>query len=97
MAVMILDQVTKEELIKEVTDKLLHEIAKVLDQKNTEAANDKEWLTANEVKGLLKISHTTLWIWSKKGIIKSHKISGRLRYKRSEVLTALKKKEYKAG
>jgi hypothetical protein len=97
MAVMILDQVTKEELIKEVTDKLLQEIAKVLDKKTTDAANDKEWLTANEVKGLLKISHTTLWNWSRRGIVKSHKISGRLRYKRSEVLTALKRKEYKAG
>ncbi|MBK7304979.1 MAG: helix-turn-helix domain-containing protein [Saprospiraceae bacterium] len=55
----------------------------------------KEWLTAKDVCALLKISHTTLHDWSRKGILKKNKIGNRIRYRHDEVLESLTKIESK--
>ena len=44
-----------------------------------------ELLTREETAKYLKISLTTLWHWSKKGILPSYGIGNRVFYKRSEV------------
>ncbi len=93
---MHIEVITKKDL-ELLSEKIISEVVKAIDSSKEQTANEKELLTAKEVQDTLKISHTTLWNWSRKGIIKTHKIAGRLRYKRSEVLTALKRKEYKAG
>ncbi|MBK6699927.1 MAG: helix-turn-helix domain-containing protein [Saprospiraceae bacterium] len=54
----------------------------------------KEWLTANEVCDLLKISLTTLHDWSWKGSLKKHKIGGRIRFRHDEVLESLTRVEF---
>jgi len=49
-----------------------------------------EFITRNQTAQILGISLPTLNEWSKKGIIKSYKISTRVRYKREEVLQSVK-------
>ena len=93
---MQIEVITKQDL-ERLSEKIIAEVVKAIDNNKEKAAYEKELLTAKEVQDTLKISHTTLWSWSRKGIIQTHKIAGRLRYKRSEVLKALKRKEYKAG
>ncbi len=49
------------------------------------ASSDNEWLTREEVKGLLKISYTTLWKYNRNGILKAKKIGSRVYYSRTEL------------
>ena len=44
-----------------------------------------ELLTREETAEYLKISLTTLWHWSKKGILPSYGIGNRVYYKRTEI------------
>ena len=48
-----------------------------------------ELLTRSECSKILKINLTTLWNWTKQGKLVSYSISGRVYYKRSEVLESL--------
>lgn len=49
-----------------------------------------EFLTRKETAKLLTVSLPTLSEWTKRGLITGYRISCRVRYKRSEVETALK-------
>ena len=49
-----------------------------------------EFLTRKQTAELLSISLPTLSEWTKKGLVTGYRISCRVRYKRSEVETALK-------
>jgi len=44
-----------------------------------------EYLTRNEVAELLKINLSSVHNWTKKGILTSYQIGGRVYYKRSEI------------
>ena len=48
-----------------------------------------ELLTRTETAKLLKINISTLYLWTKKGLLKSYGISGKVYYKRSEVESVL--------
>jgi len=48
-----------------------------------------ELLSRKEVAVMLKISMTTLYHWTKNGLLKSYKIGNRVLYKRSEVESAV--------
>ncbi|WP_299160099.1 helix-turn-helix domain-containing protein [uncultured Eudoraea sp.] len=48
-----------------------------------------ELLTREETAEYLKISLSTLWHWSKKGILPSYGIGNRVYYKRIEIEEAL--------
>lgn len=50
----------------------------------------KELLTRKQTAELLNINSATLWRYTKKGKLISHGIGGRVYYKRSEVLEAVK-------
>lgn len=50
---------------------------------------EADFLTRQQTAKLLKISLPTLHKWTKQGRLKSYKISGRVRYKRSEVSQSL--------
>lgn len=91
---MQIEVITKQDL-ERFSERIIAEVIKAIDGTKEQTNNEQELLTGKEVQAVLKISHTTLWSWSRKGIIKTHFISGRRRYKRSEVLAALKRKEYK--
>ncbi|MFT0156034.1 helix-turn-helix domain-containing protein [Tenacibaculum ascidiaceicola] len=57
--------------------------------KNVQPIIDKDLLTRNEAKDFLNISLPTLNNWTKKGMIKSYGIGGRVYYKKNEILELL--------
>jgi len=66
---------------------LLEKIA-TLEQTVQEVARPaprEEYLTTDEVAGLLKVSKVTLWHWRKKGVIKPRHVGNIKRYLKSEV------------
>jgi len=48
-----------------------------------------ELLTRSQTANFLKINLSTLYLWTKKGLLKSYSISGKVYYKRSEIESAL--------
>ncbi len=54
-------------------------------RENLQPKEPVELLTREETAEYLKISLTTLWQWSKKGILPSYGIGNRVYYKRSEI------------
>lgn len=52
--------------------------------------NQDELLTRESTAKLLSISLVTLWNWTRNDIIPAYRIGNKVRYKKSEVLTALK-------
>lgn len=70
-------------------DGMVRKVESCIKDSHKQQITSKEWLTAKEVCDLLKISHTTLHDWSKKGIIKKHKIGNRIRFRHDEVLESL--------
>lgn len=64
--------------------KQLEELKKSFQPKTAE-----ELLSRKETATLLKINLSSLYGWTKKGLLKSYQISGKVYYKRSEVESAL--------
>ena len=58
-------------------------------KENFQPKEPVELLTREETAQYLKISLSTLWHWSKKGILPSYGIGNRVYYKRSEVESSL--------
>ena len=58
-------------------------------KKNFQPKEPVELLTREETAEYLKISLSTLWHWSRKGILPSYGIGNRVYYKRSEIEKAL--------
>ena len=52
---------------------------------DTPIKDKKEWVTRKEAMAILGVSNPTIIEWGKNGIIPCHKISSRVRYKRSEL------------
>jgi excisionase family DNA binding protein len=73
----------------------LKDLRPSLNNSQKKEITSKEWLTANEVCSILKISQTTLHDWSKKGIIQKHKIGDRIRFRHDEVQESLTRMETK--
>ena len=95
MTDIILTQTTKRELISELRSEILSGISDLLKESREKDLNVKEWLTSKETESLLKISSVTRWSWTNSGILTSHKIGNRLRYRKDDVLKALLRKEPK--
>lgn len=57
---------------------------------NGEPLPETNLLTRDEVCQLLNINKTTLWSYTKKGILQSYGIGSRVYYKKDEVIEALK-------
>ncbi|MEB8328315.1 helix-turn-helix domain-containing protein [Flavobacteriaceae bacterium KMM 6897] len=58
-------------------------------KKNLQPKEPMELLTREETAEYLKISLSTLWHWSKRGILSSYGIGNRVFYKRSEIESSL--------
>ena len=54
--------------------------------------NDEIFLTRQETATLLSISLVSLWDWTRKDILPAYRISNKVRYKKSDVLNSLNKK-----
>lgn len=78
---------------KEFKDEILKGVNEALKKVATELQqNDNDiLLSREETANLLSISLATLWSWTKKDIIPAYRIGFKVRYKKSEVLQALKK------
>jgi len=86
---------SKRELIRELKKELLNGFRDVLQEQHRENTHQKEWLSVKEVSDLLKISQVTVHAWSKTGRLQKHRLGSRVRFRKDEVLHALKKIETK--
>ena len=93
----ILTQKTADDLISQITSRVLSGVAVMLKESREVDLQSKEWLNSKEVETVLKISAVTRWSWGKEGILNPHKINKVLRYRKDEVLQALIKIESKKG
>ena len=60
-------------------------------KKNFQPKEPTEYLTRSEVAKMLKIDISTLWSWTKRGILTSYGIGKRVYYKRKEIEQAIQK------
>lgn len=58
---------------------------------NIQTNSEEVYLTRDETSKLLSISLVTLWDWTRKDIIPAYRIGNKVRYKKSEVVTAMQK------
>lgn len=59
---------------------------------NIQNSDNDLLLTREETAKMLSISLVSLWEWTRKDIIPAYRIGGKVRYKKSEVLKSLIKK-----
>lgn len=78
---------------KEFTDKILTGVQNLLDRFASSAKDIEtdKLLTREETAKLLSVSLTTLWYYTRKDIVPAYRIGTKVRYKKSEVLSALQK------
>ncbi|MBA4155705.1 helix-turn-helix domain-containing protein [Flavobacterium sp.] len=78
---------------KEFTDKILTGVQNLLDRFASSAKDIEtdKLLTREETAKLLSVSLTTLWDYTRKDIVPAYRIGTKVRYKKSEVLSALQK------
>lgn len=75
----------KNDILESVQDRL-NAFAKGLQNPDRETL-----LTRQETAKMLSVSLVTLWNWTKNDIITAYRIGNKVRYKKSDVLTALQK------
>jgi len=76
---------------KTIQKNWIKEVLTEIDQETSSAKTDlPELLSAKQTANFLGISKVTLWKWSQQGKLVSYQISGRIRYKRDEILQAIK-------
>lgn len=86
MEKVILDQISADELISRIAVKLKEIIPDCIPKPDP----PERYLTRKETAKLLQISLVTLSEWSKRGILQSYRLGGRIRYKLTEIDEALK-------
>ena len=86
MKKIFLEQITVDDLANRLSLILLESIPDYIPKPDP----PEKYLTRRETAKLLQVSLVTLNDWSKKGIIQSYRIGGRIRYKLSEIDEALK-------
>lgn len=88
---LILSPVPVKELLQSISDIVENKVSALLQADKELPFQDKEYLTGKEVELVLSISAPTRYEWEKKGLFSRYKISGRTRYKRSEIIQAFQK------
>ncbi|UBZ12486.1 helix-turn-helix domain-containing protein [Flagellimonas marinaquae] len=78
---------TPEQLQKAITENVKRQLEEL--KRNFQPKTPDEFLTRKATAKLLNINLSTLYLWTKKGILQSYGISGKVYYKRSEVESAL--------
>ena len=71
--------------------KLLKGFKDILEDTNKSSDEGEVILTREQTAEMLSISLVSLWKFTKEGIIPAYRIGTRVRYKKSEILLALKK------
>lgn len=80
--------------IEQLTEAISQAVVEKLESTNS-SSKDSELETREETAKRLRISLPTLNRYTKKGIIKAHRVGGRVLYKRAEVDSALKEIQLK--
>ena len=72
--------------LRQVVTEIVEEVCtkRVLNEKKS--IDESEWLTREEVCGMLHITYTTLWRKENEGVIKKHKMGRRNLYSKKEVM-----------
>ncbi|MBC6999678.1 helix-turn-helix domain-containing protein [Cytophaga sp. FL35] len=78
---------TPDELLSAVDQRLEGRLKKLAE--NFQPKEPTEYLTRHEVANLLKVDVSSVHNYTKKGLLTSYGLSGRVYYKRSEVESAL--------
>jgi len=73
-------------------DKLVNDMALLLEQRKTEQNKPEQLLNRGEVCEIFNVCKTTLWNWEKKGTLKPQRIGGKVVYRRSDIQQALENK-----
>jgi predicted DNA-binding transcriptional regulator AlpA len=84
----ILQQLSVPEL-KEIISETIRDQFEKSKQLESEQSSLPELLSAKQTALFLGISKVSLWKWSKDGKLQSYQISGRIRYKRDEIMKAV--------
>jgi excisionase family DNA binding protein len=87
MGNIILQQISINELTDIISSKIRAQFEEINLSKKSELP---ELLTRKQTANYLGISLVSLYHWTKDGKLQSYQISGRIRYKRDEVLNAIK-------
>lgn len=82
----ILSQIPIAELREMFSEVVRTEFQKAI---STPKPTADEYISVRDVSEIFRVSTVTVGDWTKKGILKSYRISSRIRYKRDEVLAAL--------
>ncbi|WP_242084197.1 helix-turn-helix domain-containing protein [Aestuariivivens sediminis] len=80
-------EITFDELADKVADKLLDKIEVYLKELNKDKIDT--FMTRQETADFLKISLTSLWHWTKLGIVKSYSLGSRRYYNKKEIINYL--------
>ncbi|MCB0471750.1 MAG: helix-turn-helix domain-containing protein [Ignavibacteriae bacterium] len=86
---LIITSITADSLKEVITAVVEDCVTKALSESRG-AAIQSDLITRREAAELLGISLPTLGKWTKEGLVPAHRISSRVRYKRSEVIESLK-------
>jgi excisionase family DNA binding protein len=89
MDLQILTSIPYEKLLEDLTARFKESLP-IYEPTPSVVDKTDELLTRKQAAETLGISLPTLYDWSKKGILKPYRISSRIRYKKKEVLSALK-------
>ncbi|MBE7687844.1 helix-turn-helix domain-containing protein [Tenacibaculum finnmarkense genomovar ulcerans] len=87
MGTIQLIQITKEELQNAIVQGVKQEI-EVL-KEFYQPIIPTEFLAIKDVCTMLNVTKSTVWNWTREGVLVSYKLSGRTYYKRSEIETAI--------
>ena len=74
----------------EFIPKILSGLKSILQENSQVSKDDEVILTREETAEMLSISLVTLWTYTKNNVIPAYRIGTKVRYKKSEVLLALK-------
>ncbi len=81
--------------LDQLHDSIQQIIRSELKREREKSVYNKIYLSRREVSDLLKVSLVTIHNWTNQGILKKYKISGQVRYRMDEVLSALQEIETK--
>lgn len=82
-------QITLPETLIDKLDQVYNELQDL--KKNFKPKEQTEYLSRNDVAEMLKIDISSVHNWTKKGILQSYQIGGRIFYKRKQVEASIVK------
>lgn len=74
----------------EFIPQIVNEFKQLLKDSKTQSQDDEVLLTREQSAEMLSVSLVTLWKYTKDDIIPAYRIGNNVRYKKSEILLALK-------